>query len=195
MAPTPIGTSHVLSFGYAVDGLTHHTRFLVDAVASADSTGFSLHSQIGADQGLSAVITAFIAVWEALMDNSATADGVTLYEVVSGTLIPKYSGSWSFTGSAGTYHPASQHTIVLRDGLNKIAKQVIVEIPSNVPYRVTSIASLPTSPLKTYLLDMTDNSNGHIGSWMKSRADGFPDRFISIVGTLNRKIRRRRGIA
>lgn len=195
MAPIPIQTSHVLSFGYSIAGLTHHTRFLVDAVASADSTGFSLHCEFSADVGLSTVITQFAAVFGPLIGSGGAAAGVTLYSVSGTVLTPVYSGSWTFTPSGSPKFTAVQYTWFFRDGLGHPAKVVVLEGVDQPPFKTNDISSMGASAVKTFSQDLADSSAGHIGAWMKSRSDGFPDRFISLVLTLNRRVRRRRGLA
>lgn len=195
MAPTPITATHKLALRINVGGLIHVQNLFVDAVASGDSTGFDLVCQASANLALSAAIAMWIAVVQPFYYSSITGAGWTLYAWSDPNYVPVSAGTLAFTGSAGSaYVPANEITLFFRDSLQRAAKITFLETSFQTPYKNTDPSAL-SGAAAALVGSFIGNTAADLGSFVKSRGDGNPDRYISLVSALNRRVRRRRGLA
>lgn len=194
MAPQPIAVPNILSFGWTIDGQVHHQHLYVHASPSGDSTGYDLLNQVSGSTPLSDAITRWAAKVGPVLGTGTTSNGVTLYSYSGGALIPLYTASYALTPGSAAYASCSQATMCFRDSVNKLYKFTIMEGQSTAPYRITSPTGGSTE-VNALIADLLSNTSPAIGAWNRTRGAGYPDRFISYVVCLNRKIRRRRNVA
>lgn len=195
MTPQIVGVSHKLVFRYIVSGLTHSLSFWVNAVTSSDSTGFDLTNVLSGSTALSDAIAQVEAKVGPCLSSGTTGGTVTLYEYSEGAFIPVYTGSWTPTSPAGTSHSCSQATFFYRGGSNFPWKLILLETAADVPTRFTSDATgVIGTPFGNLSTDVKDTSGPHIGAWAHTKNGHFGFRFISEVGSLNRRVRRDRGL-
>lgn len=196
MAPTPIQTTHVLSFGYTIQGLTHHQHCYVDAQASGDPTGFELLGRGSSPEPMTDAIDEWEDIVGPMLGTGTAAAGVTLYHIVSGALIPIYSGAIPTITPGGGLQITGQQTMFFRDGLNLPFKFTIFETNYLAPFHNTSPLSGDIGAVAAaFIADMLNGANGHLGAWMHSRSDSTDLRYIAMTVSLNRRLRRDRGLA
>lgn len=193
MPLTPISTSHVLVFRYAQRGLTHSSRYYVNATPSSDPSGFDLLEVGVGVRALADVITDWKTVFGPVCGDTTTGAGWSLYEVGIGELILVSSGSYSFASVGGGHEVAGQAFLTYRDTANKLFKLEVLEGNYETPARSTSTADIGVAfgNLANSVLDLTA---GGIGNWARSRGNHEFRRYIAYTATLNRKLRKRRGM-
>lgn len=197
MAPTPITATHRMTIFYTVALFPHRIHLYVDAYSSVLLTsgwGITTFDLDTLDAGDAA--SGFGTLLSEYIEADDHVDSWLLEEYSSGAYIFKASGT---LGTAGTHSATGQRsgaqlTIFFRDTANKPLKIVVGEPTLAVFSRYASGAGVP-SDIDAISDSMLLAGGGNLGNWVRSRGDRQRDRFISVVGTLNRKLRRARGIA
>lgn len=147
--------------------------------------------------------TAAQAFFSATSYLSATDQGVSglilLQQLVSGVwqTISTYTPSGGFNGG-GSVQPASQYTLWLRDSAYKPMKVVMLDTNQTPPQHFTIITGGDAASdnfVKQWLSTYTVTSAPYI--WQVSRGDRYinTSAFVGSTVTLNRKVRRARGLA
>lgn len=193
MTPTPISTAHVLVFKYLQRGLTHSSRYYVNATPSGDPSGYDLITIGASVRALADVVDDWRGVFGPVCGDTTTAAGWFLYEVGIGELILLSSGSYTFASVGGAHEVAGQAFLTYRDTANKLFKLEVLEGNYETPSRDTDPGNIGVAfgNLADSVLDLTA---GGIGYWARSRADHDFRRFIAYTATLNRRLRKRRGM-
>lgn len=126
--------------------------------------------------------------------------GAALFEhLVSGVWLPLDSVAVTATPSAGAAQAARQLTVVLRDSAFKKVKLVVMEgVLTTAAFHTTAYSGLDA--VLTALLAGYNPATVDAGKpllWQVSRGDRYflASPLVASTGTLNRKIRRRRGLA
>jgi hypothetical protein len=194
--PNPIVTSHVLRFQYVQNGLTHSDNRYVTAIVSGDATGYSLDNPDATADPLSDAIDQWEDLVGPVLGLGTTPGTVTLYKNTITGLIPIYSAAIGALAVGGGLTIASELTVFYKDSLNRVQKDTLLEVNFPVPlHYATYDVGVVGAALNALVADTLNNTLGHIGHWSQSRSGKFGPRFISITVGLNRRIRRRRGLA
>ena len=197
--PTPIVATGRLVFTYNVDGLAHNLRQYCNwSTDSADPTGYGVAPISGGPTiGLSVAADRFWSLLGPMLSAAATTFGVAeLQELAVGAYVPlaDWSTSVAPSGGGGAFH-ATQNTVFMRDTTHKVHKCIFVEGVFGAPYKNSSLGALSPSAHAFAVAFVTPTVAGDMGFWARSRAANGVASFTSMIGTLNRKLRRRRGLA
>lgn len=195
--PTPISAPYRVTFNYTVDGLSHNMRQYCDAQPDIlDSTGWALvgHSLLG-NPGLSVAAQAVWALLQPMYEAVvASFNGAVLEQRVGVAYVPIAS---YFTGSTPTntgYNKAAQNTFFFYGPSRNIHKLVLFENAFGAPVKVTSLGGLPADLLAIVNSCSSPSGAFDIGNWAMDRAGQTGMTWVSYVSSLNRKVRRRRGL-
>jgi len=197
MAPTPRTATHRLTIDYTVVGFAHKIHLYVAAYPSILLTsgwGLTTFSTDTMDAGAAA--DAFANSLKEYLEADDSINGWVLEEWSGAELLFKAAGSLNIVGthSANVQRAGVQLTLFFRDTANKAMKIVISEPTVAVFSRYATSGAVPAD-IDAISDSMMDTAPLALGDWVRSRGNRQRDRFISVVGTLNRKLRRARGIA
>lgn len=194
----PLVAEGRIVFAYTVDGLTHEIRAYVRNPQESGGTWF-INSRTLDENDLD---------WEDAADGlfaSASypiGDDVTFPDMelqirdgVVWNLVATHTGASSNT--SGAHKPGAQCTLVLRDTAFKKVKVVVEEPNTASPYHFLSVAAA-TGILDDFSKQYTPsatvtNAPYH---WQVSRGNRYlnTSSFVGLTGSLNRRVRRRRGL-
>ena len=192
-SPTPITANGRLLLSYTLNGLAHKTEVRCSINNPAGPSPYLL------DQILGGTVDAHAAAaqYDALISpyyNTATVFGAWTLYLRSGTLyvpLDSWASTAVGTGTSGALDGA-QLTWFFRDPNQKPLKIIWIEGDFAVPQKILAFTS---GPGKNFVDSMLSPASGNLGSWVRARNNTPPGRFVSYVTSLNRKIRRLRGVA
>lgn len=198
MSEPTIGVGRI-TIPYIASGISHVCRMYVDSPVAAGATyNLGLNPAIGgvadwadAAQGFASAISYGLA--------TGTTPGTALLEEYSATgWLPRDTAAVTFPNLAGSVVPAAQVTLTLRALDFTRPKIVLMEGSEAIPFHYTNPTGGPGG-----LDNMIDPFLG--SSSVSSRPFAFMttmhgifllvDDFVAVTGTLNRKLRRARGLA
>lgn len=197
VGPTPIAVTHRLTVDVGVPGIRPHKfRLFCNAVSDGgDPDGFIFETPT-TSIGMSTAVANLFGLLTPLYPNTVSIGAVVLDQYFTGSWIPVGSDPTSTSGTGGgPINSASQVTTTARDASGKIAKTLIFETIYAPPVRWTAKSSVPTA-LGLFVQNWNENATGSIGSWARFRNADYTGlaTFISTTITLNRRLRRDRGL-
>lgn len=195
MAPTPLLATHVLLMQYAIGGFTHGTSPFVKAQVGTGPTGYDLVSTTGGGVDTQTVVDDFAADFGPIAATGSTAAGWTLYQIVSGALVPIAVGAWTFTPSILSVYAGKQWTWIGRDSDLRIVKFELLETASGDFQHYSSVSGIPAGVTKTFTEAWLNPAPENWGSFFRGRNDKMVNVFRGLTCGPNRKWRRKRGLA
>jgi len=191
--PTPISANGRLTLDYTITGEVHHFRVRVSINNLGGPSPYLFDQQLGGtiqgDTATAQMDTLISPFW----DPTVSFGQWLLEKYDSGAYIPLDSWVSTAVGShAAGVVTAEQSTFTFKDVDNQFMKFLMFEQSFVPPARETSFTS---GTLAAFVNDMINPAAGHLGSWVRGRGNEVPFRVVSLVTTLNRKLRRRRGVA
>ena len=201
MTATPITPSHRLEFDYTVDHSLHKLHMYLETVASGDVTGFdtvarSGHLGVGLHTAIDRVWTKLAPLFQGA---STTFGQVLLASHVGSEWIPLMVYTTAIgASSVVSYAPAVENVFVARDSSYERLNFTLLETVGAAPYHASSYGVL-AGPFAG-IADMLGNAAGTATdadpySWQKSRGGRYLASWQSVTASLNRRLRRKRGLA
>jgi hypothetical protein len=132
-----------------------------------------------------------------LCDASTVFGAALLEQIVDGVWVTQDVFTVTVTTKTGTYKPATQVTMVLRDINFKKVKVVVMEGTEAAPQHINGPTDGGTQmDLFTHEFGSTHTNANASYVWMVGRGNQYlaTSPFVGLTVTLNRKIRRRRGL-
>jgi hypothetical protein len=191
MAVTPLNATHRLRINYTSD-LDHVIDVLLNASGSGGTWYANKHG--GGTYLLSSAAMDVANIYAPIMGTDAMFTDFILQEYVGGAYNPVFAGSLGVAGSfAGhTSTPASQWTFTYSDNAAIKVRQRIMGAPMGQPNKY-AYGSLPT-PYKNIVDSYITDTGTNIGTWWSGRSAFIVPAFRLLVGSFNRKSRRRLGL-
>lgn len=192
VGPTPITAPHQLDIEYTVDGKTHLCQLRCSAVLVSGS--YELEDYGGGTTPVAGFVASFVALAAPLFKTTSTFDIWTLQQYNTGAYIPIATGSIGSAGSGtGANSLTSQMTFTYKDGLYNDVKIVLLEGAGiTVPYKAAQTAL--GGAFATFANAFMDLSAGAMGSIVRSRANSIITAQRFLTTSLNRTLRRERGL-
>lgn len=196
--PQALLATYRLRTEYTIGGLTHKTVQYVKGVSGSPGS-IILTDRTSATHTLQQAADAWAQNLDAILDNTLTSVNVFLDQLVAGIWQLVDTVTVSLAGSSGTaYKPATQLTYVFRDSSFFKMKVVLIEASQSAPAHWTS----PTGGGSSNNTLVKEYTSGHVSThavwlWGVSRGNRYlaDSPFVGGTCTLNRKIRRARGLA
>jgi hypothetical protein len=191
--PTTIVPNGEVQLSYTVASLVHVHRIRCQLNNPAGPSPYLLDLQGGGTiNWMTAVIQVDVLI-QAFFSAATIFGQWVLYERVGTNYIPLSSVASTAVGAnAGADQAAGQMTLSFRNANNKLDKFVYMEDSFLAPAKYQSGTF---GGANSMIASILDTSAGHIGSWALGRDGTVPTRILANVISLNRKIRRRRGLA
>jgi hypothetical protein len=183
---------------YVVDGLTHRSHeFTKPAVVGGASYQIPVQGG-GANINWEDAVDVYAAFLSFIMATATTPGVATLEQKVSGSWLVKSSHTPAFSNAAGTYIKATQLTIAMKDTGNNIMKTIQLEGPFDLPRHWASFSAVPSGAIKDALtgFDSTNTGATNPYKWMVSGQELHlrSSPIVGVTTTLNRRVRRSRGL-
>lgn len=196
----PFNATYRITVPYTVTGVPHKLRFYVKSTGAVSGGNILIVNRTAGTDVWQDIIQAFydeVLSWA--YSFTETAMGTALLEKFDGLLwLPQqaYTGVLTTHGVAAPVY-ASQNTLVLRDTSFDQIKIVYLEASAPIPYHSASApgSGIPQSLSAAFLSAVSVNS---MYNYVVSRSNDYiaaSGGFVGLTGTLNRKVRRRRGYA
>lgn len=184
---TPIVPNGLVVLEYAIVGVVHHHRLRCNIQNPSAGSGYVLDLFGGGTIAWEPAVDLAGGVLETFYNASTTFSNWTLYVRSGSNYIPLDTHASGLTGTnAGANEACGQATLTMKDAANKVVKLVLMESSFVPPDKANTNA---------YMADCINTGSSHVGGWLQGRNGTPPTRQIAIVVTLNRKLRRRRGLA
>ena len=193
--PTPLTATHRMELNMLCAGLNHQMRFLCHAVLVGGT--WELENNGGYtnptfDGAVDQVLNLFAQIYDA---GEMTFGPATLAHYVSGAYFPIHTYNSSVVPVAtGNVAPASQITYVFNSTLFEKIKIVAMETNEVAPQHQTAIAGLSADEAAIVNSVIAPTSDVDLGNWMRSRGNEAPDGFVGFTVSLNKRVRRDRGL-
>jgi hypothetical protein len=193
MAVTPLVATGRLVISYTSD-LPHKLQLLCNVINSAGTWKISDDGGVLYDPAT--IATTYVTFAKPAFSTASTFVGWLLERYSGGAYIEVASGSLGIAGTAlNPAGAANQFTFVFRDRNNDIIKNVWLGVQSQfVPIKL-GYGDLSGATLAFVNEMMDGSSGGHLGATITGRSGLNAKSFTSLVGALNRKARRRLGVA
>ena len=195
MAPEPDIATARITLTYTWNGLSHKMR--APSRFSNPSTPAS-GLQTWAFAGVVAASVAAQALWDNVretMQNDVSPATYILEQNFSGVFIPVDGGTLTGDGLQATdTTPAAQYTMTFKDTANQKLKLVEMEMMLAPPQKITDFV---TPNINNALIRDVINptANSSVGNWICSRDALQITRCVGAVVSLNKKLRRARGLS
>lgn len=198
--PQPFTATKRIHWQYTIGGLTHDAHLFCKGVGGSAGS----HTLTYRDASVVAVqiaVNNLATTWSQLMPTGFAFSDFKLESLVgvSWTLLDAYTPTFT-DGSAGSSAVASQVTMVLRDTNPFPIKVVLLEGNVAPPQHYVNEPSVPIGAQRNFVDLFTHfgvNANRPF-EWVVSRAENYiaaSGEFVGITTTLNRRVRRDRGLA
>jgi hypothetical protein len=189
---TPIAATHRIDFEYTTGTLLHKVQLRCTAILVAgvyhlvNQSGSTIVALTAANYAGTKIAT--------ILPSTCAWGAYTLYQYVSGVYNPLESAAMTVTPSALTdTEPTGQWTLKMRDISFAPVNFVILGAAYAAPQHANpnAIGGVTLALAQ----DLINAADGHIGSWLQGRA-GLPMHSFGLYTvSLNRKSRRRLGLA
>ncbi len=195
---TPLSALGRIVQPYTIDGLTHLVHAYVrNPQVSAGQWKINTRSTDANDLNWEDAADALAESLSYLMALATTPGTAELQTYASGIWTVRSTHSVALTHKAGTYIKSSQATMVLRDINFKKVKVVLIEGIPQPPSHFTTAATGFTdfdNYMKQWLSNFTVTNAPY--SWQVGRGNQYLNTsgFVGFTTSLNRKIRRARGL-
>lgn len=190
---TPITANGRIALSYTINGLTHVTRMRCRIQNPTGPAPYLLFLQSGGTAAWGPLAKEFDPFLSPYYSAATAFGNYTLYSYSGGSYVPVDSVASAAVGTnTSPDQSCGQVTLFMRDATQKAMKLDLFESSFLPPFRVTGAG---LGAFATFMADMENPTATHIGDWMVGRDSNPASRSISAVGTLNLRIRRRRGLA
>lgn len=190
--PTPIVPNGEVRLDYTVASLVHQVRMRCSINNPAGPSPYLLDLFGGGTINWATAVHQFDALVSAFYHSDVAFGSWTLYQRVGTNYVPLDGASSTAAGTnTGDNQAAGQMTLTAKNAANLLDKFVFLESSFLPPQKVTSY---PYGGAGTFMDDWINTASGHLGSWVLGRNGQPATRLLANVVTLNRKIRRRRGL-
>lgn len=195
--PTPILATHRLAIQIGVPGIrAHNLRVFCNAVTDTSDPDLFDFVGIGTNVPMSTAVGSLYTSLRTLYPNSVDIGGISLERYDSGAWIPVGGDPSSGIGTAsGAFQEATQISVTGRNSVGAQHRFQVMETVFAAPIRWTDIPSI-ASPLEALVLSLYSRSTTDFGYWMRYRDGSLLglSTFISATITLNKRLRRDRGL-
>lgn len=200
MGPSPITVSHRLVYRYTVGTFPHRHVEFVNLTPTGDPTGFStIPVNGGASQGCSLLADALFGVLDVWYNSTTvTFDAMDIEERSGDTWIPITSVVPTAVPTSSTaYTTAFGVDISGKNENNHSIHAYFYEMSIAKSFKYVAYSSMSADYKE--LVDFFYNVGGSTPAtsayyWAVSRDEYWRNRFLSVVGDSNEKLRRMRGI-
>lgn len=198
MAAT-FAATHFIDIPYTVATITHHYRAFV---RNAQLVGGSwYHNSRTLDENdllVSDSMDRIAALMSKIYDSATVWGTAQLFEKTGLTWVPVYAHAITETGEAASHVNTVQVTATFRDRLFYHVKVVFMEPNIYAPDKTllpTGFSTEMDNCMPYFAATVSDPNDPY--NWLVGRSNQFlaTSPFISMVATINRKIRRARGLA
>lgn len=194
MTVTPLEATHRISIQYNTHDQVHDMQVYCNATPTGIGPGHVLTPFSGSPILFTDAADDLGNELRATLLTTDTVDFAVLEEYNNGQYIPVESHTLGVVGTqtaSGT--PFSRITGTFRDAAFNVVKIVVICDTYFTPSKSPDSA-LP-SPFSTFWESFRTQSAGRAGMWARGRSAGFIYSNTSVVGSLDRKSRRRAGLA
>lgn len=195
---TPLAALWRITWPYLIGGVSHKVRLYVKSIGTVVGGVIQLTDRNLTDFDWTDAADDFVTMLSANMLDQSTSYGTVLLEQRSGALwnlMDTHTPSPS--GSLTPYHPGSQYTIVLRDTSFGKVKVVLLETVWPAPNHFVTPTGGTDSHEDAFMGVLSGTGTHYPYMWIISRGGHFlavSGAFVGGTITLNRKVRRRRGL-
>lgn len=195
---TSLSATGRITIAYVYSGFTHKCRGFVRGLAPVGGS-YNINSRTldANDIVWTDAASALAGAMSNILTTSHTYAGATLEQWDGTVWVPRAVSSPTPGLSAGTVYPATQVTVVLRDLNLKKVKIVVMETNEISPQHFVAGTAGDTNFDNFLAPFLSSTATAAPFNWLVGRGNQYLNvaPFVGATVTLNRKLRRRRGLA